>query len=287
MCKKYLSIILFLFVLVVNSSAFQSYEGDTWEKIKTTGSGEIVLTYVETPAFSYKDKNDKLQGICVDIMNSFINYVQHNYKVKITTKYVGDGANFKKFYDSVKNSKGGVFGLGNVTIRDDRKKEVSFTPSYIKSIALLVTHSDAPELKDVTEMKTKFAGYKAYVPKGTTHEQRMLDLKRMYFPDLIIEYAPTSFEALERTVSDKKAICFQDIALYWDFKQKGSPIKYINFETTKGEELGMIMPLNSDWAPLFEEFFSVGAGFKSSSVYRTSLMKHLGTEVVQMLKMAQ
>lgn len=287
MFKKLVSIFLFLVVFAIKGNAFQSYEGDSWQKIKETGSGNLVLTYVETPAFSYKDKNDKLQGICVDIINSFVGYVQHTYKVKITTKYVGEGDNFKKFYDSVKNSKGGVIGLGNVTIKEDRKKEVSFTPSYIKSIALLITSSEAPEVKNVTEMKTKLAGYKAYVPRGTTHEQRMLDLKKMYFPDLVIEYASTSFEALEKTISEKKAICFQDIALYWDFKQKGAPIKYINYETTKGEELGMIMPLNSDWAPLFEEFFSVGAGFKSSSVYRASLMKHLGTEVVQMLKMAQ
>ena len=49
----------------------------------------------------------------------------------------------------------------------------------------------------------------------------------------------------------------------------------------------MILPLDSDWGPLFDEFFAVGSGFKSSNIYRTSLIKHLGTEVVQMLKMAQ
>ena len=115
----------------------------------------------------------------------------------------------------------------------------------------------------------------------------MLELKARYVPDLQIEYAASSFEALDKTIKEEKAICFQDIALYWDYKQKGSPVKPITYETPKGEELGMILPLNSDWAPLFEEFFAVGSGFKSSNIYRTSLMKHLGSEVVQMLKMAQ
>jgi len=287
MKKIFFFCVIIFFAMSSKSFSQQKFSGDTWENVKRTGSGTLTITYVEAPAFVYKDAKGELQGICVDILNSFVNYVQNSYKVKINVKFDGDGSNFRQFYESVKNSSGGVIGLGNVTVKEDRKKEVQFTPPFIKNIALLVTNADAPEVTDPSEFSTKLAGYKAIVPKGTTHDKRMLELKNKYFPELVIEYTSSSFEAMERTIAEKKSICFQDIALYWDYKVKGSPVKYINFETEKGEELAMILPLDSDWKPLFDEFFSVGTGFKSSNIYRTSLIKHLGTEVVQMLKMAQ
>ncbi|TNE69425.1 transporter substrate-binding domain-containing protein [bacterium] len=287
MFKKLQVFILLFLIGVTQAYSQKTYSGDTWKDVKEKGEGNIVLTYVETPAFVFKDANGKLQGICVDIVNSFISYVQNNYKVKLNVKYEGDGSNFKNFYESVKGSKGGVIGLGNVTIKEQRRKEVAFSPAYIKSIALLVTHSSAPDIADPSEMRTKWAGFTAYVPKGTTHEQRMISLKERYFPELKIEYTSSSFESFDKMLDDKKAICFQDIALYWDYKQKSKPVKTVNYEKDSGEELALIMPLGSDWEPLFDEFFSVGAGFKSSTIYRSSLMRHLGKEVVQMLKMAQ
>lgn len=276
-----------IILFTTNVSAQQSYSGDSWASVKENGTGTLTVTYVETPAFVYRDAKNELQGICKDILNSFVSYVQNNYKVKLNLNYVGKGDNFRDFYNSVQKSSGGVIGLGNVTIKEERKTEVQFTPAYIKSIALLITNNEAPDVKSPSEFATKLAGYKAFVPKGTTHEDRMLELKKKYMPNLEIEYVSSSYEALERLVNEKNAICFQDIALYWDYKVKGAPVKFLEYETGKGEELGMIMPLNSDWKPLFDEFFSVGTGFKSSNIYRTSLIKHLGTEVVQMLKMAQ
>lgn len=287
MIKLLLTVVAVGFFTITTAFSQQTFIGDTWEEVKEKGEGNIVLTYVETPAFVYKDSQGNLQGICVDLVNSFLNYVQNSYKVKLNVRYEGDGSNFKNFYESVKGSKGGVIGLGNVTIKEERRKEVAFSPAYIKSIALLVTHTDAPEIADPSEMRTKWAGFTAFVPKGTTHETRMLSLKQRYFPELKIEYTASSFEAFDKTLAKKNAICFQDIALYWDYKQRNQPVKTVPYEKDNGEELALILPLGSDWVPLLEEFFNVGSGFKSSSVYRASLMRHLGKEVVQMLKMAQ
>lgn len=293
MYKKSASLIKLVCVLAAvlfyapNIFSFQVYSGDTWADVKKNGSGTITITHVETPAFVYRDDKGELQGICVDILNSFVSYVQNSYKVKINVNYVGEGKNFREFYNSVQKSTGGVIGLGNVTIKEERKNEVSFTPAFIKNIALLISHSDAPNIENPANISTQFKGYIGVVPKGTTHEERMLELKSKYLPDLKIEYTSSSYEAIERLVNEKNVICFQDIALYWDYKVKGAPVKNVRYETGKGEELAMILPLGSDWKPLFDEFFAVGSGFKSSNIYRTSLIRHLGTEVVQMLKMAQ
>lgn len=279
------SFLLLLSAFVCYAAEAQTLKGDTWAAVKANKSGTVVLTYVETPAFVYRSADKNLTGICVDICMLFKDYVEKTHGVKITYQWQGDGANFRKFYDDVKNASGGVFGLGNVTIRPDRLNEVQFTPPIIKNIALLVSHQSVPDVTSVTDASLKLKGFRAYAPKGSTHETRMIEFRNKYVPDLQIVYVASSFEALNKALADPRSVCFQDVALYWDYKQKGNPIKYHPIENQQSEELGMIMPMDSDWKPLWDEFFS--KGFKSSKLYQMSLVKHLGTEVVQMLKMAQ
>lgn len=265
--------------------AQQTLQGDSFATVKKNGSGTVVLTYVETPAFVYRNADKNLVGICVDAVNVFKDYVEKTHNVKITYKWEGDGANFRKFYDSVKNGSSGVFGLGNVTIRPDRQNEVQFTPTLIKNIALLVSHQSVPDVAKYADAGTQLKGFRGYAPKGSTHETRLNDLKARYVPDLQIVLVGSSFEALNKTLADPKSICYQDVALYWDYKQKGNLVKYHPVENTQSEDLGLIMPMDSDWKPVWDEFFS--KGYKSGKLYQMSLVKHLGTEVVQMLKMAQ
>ena len=265
----------------------QSYKGDTWAQAQQTKRANLVVTYVETPAFVYMDNTGRLSGICVDILNNFVRYVESQHGVKVNLTFRGNGDNFSEFYKSVQNASQGVIGLGNVTIRPDRRREVTFTPAYIKNIAVLVTHSSVPELSSFGQFSTQFAGKKAYVPPGTTHAGRVDNIKARYYSELVIESTSNSREALLKTVADPNSFSYQDVALYWAFKEDGQPVKRHSIGDEATEELGMIMPLDSDWINVYNEFFNFGNGYKSSPQYRTSLVKHLGKEVVQMLQMAQ
>jgi putative glutamine transport system substrate-binding protein len=276
--------LLMVFLSIQPGFSFQ-LKGDSWAQVKANKTGTVVLTYVETPAFVYRNEDKSLNGICVDICTLFKDYVEKTYAVKINYQWEGDGSNFKKFYESVKTGHNGVFGLGNITIKPERQKEVLFTPPMIKNIALLVSHQSVADVSTPANAALIMKGFRAYVPKGSSHEPRMIDFKTQYVPDLQIVYVSSSFEALNKVLADPKSMCFQDVALYWDYKQKGNPIKYHPIDNQASEELAMIMPLDSDWKPLWDEFFA--KGFKSGKLYQMSLVRHLGTEVVQMLKMAQ
>src|ERR1044071_4652625 len=110
---------LFLLLIgIVPSVGAQTFTGDTWASVKSAKGGAISLAYVETPSFVYKDKAGNLTGICVDIMNDFVSWVNKNKGVTVTTKFAGDGTSFRGMYDKTKASSGGVFGLGNITITD-------------------------------------------------------------------------------------------------------------------------------------------------------------------------
>ena len=141
------SLFTYFFILTsVSAISAQSYTGDSWAQVKTNGRGTITFAYVETPSFVYKDNSGKLTGICVDIMNDFVKYVSETKKVKLGSKFSGDGTTFKGMFDKVKGSIGGVFGLGNITITEERKKEVKFSPPFITNFAILITQNSVGTL---------------------------------------------------------------------------------------------------------------------------------------------
>src|SRR6478736_3259335 len=132
----------------------QNYVGDSWAQVKQVGQGTISLAYVETPSFVYKDSGGKLTGICIDIMHDFVKWVNDNKKVKLQSKFVGDGTSFRGMYDKVKISTGGVFGLGNITITEERKKEVKFSPPFITNFAILITQGNIATLAKMEDLPT-------------------------------------------------------------------------------------------------------------------------------------
>ncbi|MDX1627805.1 MAG: ABC transporter substrate-binding protein, partial [Fulvivirga sp.] len=160
--KKFLpaSICLVSLLLITVSSKAQ-YTGDSWAEVKSKGSGTISLAYVESPGLVYKS-GGKLTGVCVDIMNDFIEYIKKTKGVNLSSKFVGDGSSFSGMYNKVKNSRGGVFGLGNITITEARKSEIKFSPPYITNFAVLITPPNIPTLTRMDNINETFAGLTAY-----------------------------------------------------------------------------------------------------------------------------
>jgi putative glutamine transport system substrate-binding protein len=262
----------------------QSYTGDSWAQVKTNKSGTIALAYVETPSFVYKDKSGKLTGICLDIMNDFETWVNENKGVKLQSKLVGEGSSFKGMYDKTKTSIGGVFGLGNVTITDERKKEVKFSPPFITNFAILITQGNVPTLTKMEDMGTAFANLTAYTAKGTLNEKRMLELKQKYFPAMKMVYTANSQETFEKVTADPNGFAYLDLAFYLEAAQLRKYVKRHPVGDRAAEQFGFVMPMNSDWGPVLEEFFSANGGYTNSSKYRAILMKHLGETGMKLLQ---
>ncbi|MCX8491377.1 MAG: ABC transporter substrate-binding protein, partial [Cyclobacteriaceae bacterium] len=80
-----LKLITLAFLVISFSVAGQSYTGDTWAQAKAKGEGTISLAYVQTFGFVYKD-GDKLMGLCVDIMDDFVKFVNEKKSVKLTAQ---------------------------------------------------------------------------------------------------------------------------------------------------------------------------------------------------------
>lgn len=266
----------FVLIVIAQSVLSQSFTGDTWADVKAAKSGSISLAYVETPGFVYKDQQGNLTGICIDIIRDFVSWVNMTRSVTLTYKFVGDGSNFNRMYGNTKTGRGGVFGLGNITITNERKQEVKFSPPFITNTAILISHSQVPALKKIEDISTTFAGMTAYTAKGTINEKRTLELKEKYFPNMQIAATTTSLETLEKVVSDSKGFAYLDLAFYIEAIQTKKNIKRHAVADKAAEQFGIIMPATSDWDSLMEEFFKANGGYVNSKAYKTILLKHLG-----------
>jgi len=278
--------LILFFALTLFKVSAQTYTGDSWAQVKANGSGTISLAYVETPSFVYKDKSGKITGICVDIMTDFVKWVNDTKGVKLGSEFVGDGSNFRGMYDKVKGSAGGVIGLGNVTITDERKKEVKFSPPFITNFAILITNGGVPTLAKFEDLPTTFAGLTAYAAKGTTNEKRINELKQKYFTGMKITATTTSQETLEKVVGDPKGFAYLDLAFYLEATKMNKGIKRHPIGDKAAEQFGFIMPLSSDWSPLFADFFAANGGYLNSAEYRSILLKHLGEPGMKLMKLA-
>lgn len=281
--KKNLVAVLIVFAMMPFFAFAQQVSGDTFAQASAKGNGVVAVTYVEAPGFIYKDATGRLNGICIDIMQEFVEYVEANHDIKLNMRFVGSGASFKAMYDGVKMGKGGVFGLGNVTITDARKREITFSPPFIKNFAILISQSSVPTLTDMSKINTTFAGMKAYTARGTLNERRIMDIKNQYYPNLEIGYASSSPETLQKILDDPKSFSYLDVGFYLAALKDKQPVKRHEIGDQGSEEFGFLMPKNSDWAPIMEAFFMQDGGYTNSASYKKILVNHLGLNAVKLL----
>lgn len=279
--RKILLSILFLLGLLSPLSA--QLQGDSWANAQKNKEATIIITYFETPRFVYKNAEGKLEGICIDILREFANYVQKTKGIKVKVNIQKPANDFNLFLKNIKASKGGVFALGPFTITEERKKEMTFTPPYIKNRSILITNSSVPDLGTLGNISNTFAGMKAYALRNSTQEAEIMEIKNQYYPNLEIVYVNSADDLLAKTLKDPKSFTKNDFLYYADALQTGQPIKRHAAGENNTNPYGFIMPKGSDWIVVWNEFLNESTGFTTKSEYRKILEKYLGFTATQIL----
>jgi len=253
--------------------------GDSWELTEKRGVGRITITYIETPLFIYTNEAGKLSGVCVDILKEFILFLEKEKGVRVVLSIYKPNDDFNIFLSNVINAEGGVFGLANITITDARKKVMKFTRPYIKNRAMLASHKDLPTLYNLDDLPKVFAGCTAFTVRNSTFEQDLLELKQKYFPDMNIEYVSSAGSLVYKIAETPKSFGKIDFPYYVEAIQKKLPVKAHPVGSSY-EDFGFIMPLNSDWKSVWDEFLEA---FVGSARYRQLLIKHFGEAPTDLL----
>lgn len=279
--KKHLFKVVLLFIAcyMIHPDLFSQYVGDNYSGAKGKGEVNVIYVYVSTPGFIEKDQTGNMKGLLIDIINEFHNYVMYEKSIKINPKFTAVN-DFKMFMDKVKSSKGGVFGLSNVTITPERQKEYNFSIPYISNISVIVTHKSVPTLTSFKDLKSTFLGKSAYVLPLSTHEKRILDIKEKYFPTLNIAYLPSEAKIMNKVITDQNTFANIDFIYFLKALQNKKPIKRHPVGDSGKEELGIIMPKSNDWSKMLNSFMKK---YVSSINYRQMVSKNLGANALNLL----
>lgn len=255
--------------------------GDTFAEALVTRQANLTYIYSEAPGFA-ANVGGKVQGVCVDIMSDFEFFLLDKYGISTKSTVNKQHANnFTNYLTAVKKSSGGVFGLSNTTITEKRKKEYNFSPPYITNIGMLLTNKDVPTLENLSRISEVFQGKTALTIKGTTNEERILEIKEKYFPNLKIEYVNYFDEAMVKIDKSTNYFTNVDFTYYLEALQSKKSVKRHPAGDQAAEKFGIIMPKDSDWNKPFNEFLT--EEYQNSSSYRKIIVMHLGPNALQLL----
>ncbi|PTB97872.1 hypothetical protein C9994_00660 [Marivirga lumbricoides] len=275
------TIFIILGLFIFSNAEAQNLKGESWQQVKSKGAGTLSAIYYSTPGLVYKE-GGIMKGVCIDIMEEFRKFVKEKHGVNLKYKFLKQEQVFSKFIDGVKTSEN-VMGVCNTSITSDRKKFLGFSPPYMNNPSVLLSNSEAPIIKDLNELSTTFADYKAIIIKGSTHEKFINKIKDQYYPSLTIELVNSGVEVTNKLKSSTSYFTLIDFTEYYDAVKRHLDIKRHNVPLEELEDqLGFIFPKNSDWVTVWNEFLT--PEFKTSVTYKKIVADNLGTSFVNLIK---
>ena len=258
----------------------QRSEGDSWAKVKSSGSGTLAVLYYEQAGL-IQDVNGKPQGLCVNILNDFTAFVQKQYGKNVTIQYVGKEPVFTKFLATTEKSPN-ILGVTNVTITEERKKVLKFTPPFISNPVVLLTHKDAPAISSFAEISKKLDGYSAEIIAGSTHVKFINKIKKENWPNLNITWGSSGQEILKKVVTNPKLFTILDFTEFVDANRKRMPVKKQNVDFGEPEQLAFAMAKQNDWEEPWKAFMT--DEYRKSPQYRKKVSDHMGMAFLSVLK---
>ena len=275
------NILFFAGLLLATACLGQKYSGDSWAKVKASG-GTLTIIYYEQPGLIYKDATTgKMKGVCADILEDFAKFVQEKYGKKLELNYAGQEQVFPQFL-SITQSTPNIMGVTNVTITDERKKILKFTPSFMTNPVVMLTHKDAPTISTTAEIGTVMKEYSAKVISGSTHVRVIEKIKKDNAPGLKVTYANSGGEILKELSGGPKFFTVLDFTEYIDATRRQLPVKRQSINFGGAEELAFIMAKQTDWDQPWNEFMTMD--YKKSVRYRKIIVDNLGANFLAILK---
>jgi ABC-type amino acid transport substrate-binding protein len=257
--------------------------GDAFHEVTSRGRGTVTVLFTPSRGFAFRNDAGEPTGVTVEIVRDFFRWVEAREGVELDIRWLEEDE-WGRFYRRVRDGSGGVLGLGNVTITDERREEVDFSPPYLDNVAVLITRQEVPELPSMDEAPSHFAGFTAYPRRGTLHEDRVEGLRDRSIPGFQVRYL-SSMDAIIAAVQEgPDRLAWVDIHNFWREAERGAPIRRHPAGDDSSEVLAIILPRGSDWTPVLEAFFHEGEGYRNSPRYQELLETHLGEGLANLLQ---
>ena len=258
-----------------------SVERPTLSEARDAGQADLAFFFVPSSGFAYRDDGGHLTGVTVELLRGFAAWVARTEGVGVEVTWIEEPL-WADFYGYVRDSRGGAFGIGNVTITEARGEELDFSPPYMQNIAVLVTHEDVPELGSMEEIAEAFAGMTALRYPGTLHEARLLEIRDTRFPAMTSREIASNDELVAGLAAGPSTFGYIDIYNYWRAREAGEPLRRHPVGDDAAETFGVILPNDSDWTPRMAAYMEEIGGAEGPTLARL-LREHLGNELADLL----
>ncbi|GHM99309.1 hypothetical protein WSM22_07990 [Cytophagales bacterium WSM2-2] len=265
------------FIFLSHDNADAQTEGETWAKIKTAGKGELRMLFYEQAALIEYNKTGQLQGLLVDIVSHFTDFVKKNYNVTLVLKYIQEEDNTKYF--QVINSQSNLLGVANISITEERKLKYKFTPPYMPNIVQLITNVKSPTILTMDELTANLKGCNGYAIESAISQSLLEKMKKKNLPSCNIIIAETGLQMLEGVSKDPKGFGIVDFTELLTAKRKNLSVKSHPIQLEKTEDLGFVMSKKTDWDVIWKEFLT--EDYRTSLEFRRSVAKYLGSIYLQ------
>ncbi|MEL6535559.1 MAG: transporter substrate-binding domain-containing protein [Bacteroidota bacterium] len=272
---------LLVWQLVPGLVSAQSYSGDSWSTVKQQGSGTLAVSYYEVPGIIYQEATGNMAGLCVDILDDFAVWLQQEHGVEVSIDYQGGANAFGAFMNNTLTGEN-VVGVSAVSITEERKKSMKFTPYYLQNMLVLVSNSSATVTSSWDNLETVLTGKTALVLKGSTNEGYMRHIKNMHYPDMNIEFRDSEKEIVEDLTTSPDYFSILEFTTFYHVVKERLPIKRHNVDLMEyfDEELGFLLSNDSDWGPIWNQFLN--DSYRKSEDYAQSIITHLGAPFLKM-----
>lgn len=275
-------IVSFIISLLFSLGANAQLKGDSYAQAKQSKSAKFYYVFDGVPGFVDKDSNGNVTGFLADIMREFEKFVEKKDGIKVVSEWVQvPNKDFAVFMSEVRNGTGAVFGLSNVSIKEERKEFYQFSPAYINNVSVLITNSKVPKLSNLSNIGSEFSGMTAYSVHSSTYYERLSEIKSNHFASMKIESLSSVNEVLKKIEESDKAFGVLDLNYYLQEVKEGK-IKRHAVGDKGQDKFGVLMPLSSDWEPLIADFFD--SGYIGGSEYRKLITEHLGKSALRLIE---
>lgn len=273
-----LALLLFIFICF---KPYSQHRGDSFSSAKARKNARLVYVHAGVNGFAAKNANGVEEGLLIDLIKEFEDYLSKTYGISVTSSFIeAENKDFKLYIEEMRNSAGGVFGLSNTSVREERKEFLNYSPSFLNNISVLVSHWNFPTLTDLNNISSAFENKVGFGVPSTTNYSRMINIKDSSFPNMKINEVTSSKDIMDNVTSNTNGFGFADIHYYLEYLEKGKPVKRHPVGDQKGDEFGIVMPKNSDWDVPMNAFMNE---FLATAKYREMVVKNLGRGALRMI----
>ena len=271
-----------LYKSIAQTSKIQ-IKAETFEEAKISKQATLKYLYTDINGFITKSESGNINGLLASMMRLFERYLLKEYGITISSEYIhtNDG-DFAEFLSKIKNGSGGVFGLHTTTIKKERESIIKFSPPILNNIMVMISDSSIPTITTLdSNNKSKIKFSTAYAVPGSTSAERIENLiNAKKFPDLEMKLVQSQYDVMDLVMANSQSFGFVDISYYIEYLKLNKPVKRHPVGDLLGEQLAIVMPLNSDWDPIFADFISI---YTTTAEYRTAVTQNLGKSALRMV----